>query len=215
MASMLDLHIPLRVKGRAAKKPAVSMIRELTDADLALLQTERAVKPTLIKRVRDSHHALARALASGVHEAEAALIAGYCLSRISVLKNDPTFIELIEFYRREGAAKHGDFAERMIQMARMAQEELQDRLEDNPAQFEIDDLRKIMTDSADRAGYSPKSGKTVTVNLNFAGRLERARQRMLNHDGVEAIDAVVVEGSGTVGPLGGAVVFGPLEPVDE
>lgn len=174
---MLDL-TQLRTRGRAKKEPAIAYVRDLEPADLALLATEKGVKAPALKRIRDVHHALARCLASGMSEAEAGLATGYCSSRISILKADPTFNELLCFYRDNAVKEFGDFTDRLVQTAKMAQEEIQDRLDTAPESFDNDQLRKLMVETADRAGYAPNKGKNVTVNVNLAGRLERARQRL-------------------------------------
>lgn len=196
---MLELPPP-RTRGRAAKEPTVVLVRELVPEDLELLATEKGVKAPELKRIRDVHHALARLLATGMPESHAAEATGYSLSRISILKADPTFIELLQFYREQGSIEVGDFTDRLVQTAKMAQEIIQDRMIDSPELFENDELRKLAVDFADRAGFAPNKAKNVTVNINLAGRLERARQRVKTLDlpsqthPLSAVeDAVVVE----------------------
>jgi hypothetical protein len=57
----LGLSAP-RTRGRAARPPVATLGRELTPADIALLETERGTKAPRIAKLRESHHALARAL---------------------------------------------------------------------------------------------------------------------------------------------------------
>ncbi len=172
---------PPRLTGRATKDPVLVEIGPVTDADIALLGTERGTKGQAIKRLRDSHHALARALATGMRPAEAAAVTGYCLSRISILQADPTFKELLDFYRVEGQRPFGDFTERLAMTAKMVQEELAERLEDRPESFENEELRKLLETVADRGGYAKPTGKGTIVNVNLAARLEAGKAR-LNRD---------------------------------
>lgn len=177
-----DLTTPVRTVGRAKRDPAVAYVRDLTLEDLELLKTEKGVKAPGLKRIRDVHHALARALSSGMSEYEASLVTGYCASRISILKDDPSFKELLEFYRKaiedKTATELVDLTKRFLQTATMAQEELQDRLEQDPGSFENDELRKLVETMADRSGHAKPTGKSVTLNVNMAGRLEAARKRV-------------------------------------
>lgn len=166
------LDIP-RVMGRAAKPVMALYARDLTRPDLELLATEKGSKPAAIKELKDSHHSLARALASGARPAEASLITGYSLSRISILQADPTFRELLHFYRERGTEALGDFQERLADIAKMAQAEIRDRLETSGEEFTNEELRKLMTDASDRIGHGPSS-RQLNVNLNV-GMAERMR----------------------------------------
>jgi hypothetical protein len=49
--------------GRKSVPCLAEVVRPLTEADRALLATERGIQPSAIKRLTDSHHALARVLA--------------------------------------------------------------------------------------------------------------------------------------------------------
>lgn len=195
---MIDIDPPLRVKGRSAREPAVAVVREITLEDLGLLATEKGSKPPAIKQIRDVHHSLARCLALGMKPAEASLVTGYSISRISILQSDPSFKELLEFYsdatRAKNAESLADFSGRMLQTAKLAQEELTERLVDKPESFDNDELRKLMETAADRAGYAPKSGKSVTVNISLAQRLEAGRKRVeeLDRDGTLLIEGAVL-----------------------
>ena len=59
----MDLdHLPPLPRGRANRDLQVEYIRDLSRADLAMLELERGIKAPGIKQLRDSHHALARIL---------------------------------------------------------------------------------------------------------------------------------------------------------
>src|SRR6266705_1477454 len=122
-----DLNLDINLIGRKATAIGAEVLRELNQSDLALLATERAIKPTSVQRITDRHHALARCLATGMSAMEAGLVTGYTASRISVLRGDPAFEELISFYQGEKAKPVLDLQERMTSLAIDATSELQDR----------------------------------------------------------------------------------------
>src|SRR6187549_2263835 len=124
-----------RTRGRAASPVEASTLRELDAADLALLEVEKGVKAPPLKRLGERHHALARCLASGMSEANAAITCGYVLSRVSVLKADPAFRELLEFYRADVNDKYLDMHGVLAGLSLDAAMALRERLEDD-AQLE-------------------------------------------------------------------------------
>lgn len=177
----MDLRLEtVRTRGRAARRIAVEEVRELEEADLALLGEERGVKPHGIKKLRDRHHALARCLADGLTDAEASAVTGYDGSRISVLKGDPAFKELVEFYRANRDAQYVEMHEALAGLGRDAVLELRDRMEDEPEKFTNKELRELVTNLADRTGHGPTSKQEHTHTVNVGARLEAARQRMID-----------------------------------
>lgn len=56
-------------------------------------------RPSSIKRIRDHHHLIARLIAQGRRTTDVAREVGMSISRISILKGDPAFRQLIETYR--------------------------------------------------------------------------------------------------------------------
>lgn len=175
----MDLDIPLpRTRGRAPKPVNAIQLRELTSADLALLSEEKGSKAPEIKAIRDSHHKLARLLASGCKPAEASLATGYSLSRISILLSTPAFQELLATYREGVQAEFYDFAGKMATLAASAVDELNERLEAQPEDFSTGQLLDVVKTMADRSGFGPSTKSTnVNVNVDLAGRLEAARRR--------------------------------------
>lgn len=176
---MPDLDFDIHLGGRATKQLHAEVVRELTQSDLALLSTERGIQPTHVQRITDRHHALARCLASGMSATEAGLCTGYTASRISVLRGDPAFEELISFYRADRGSEVLDLQAKFTALAKDATTELQDRLELDPTQFTIDDLRESIKLAADRSGNGPQSKTTnLNVNVNLGDRMKAARERI-------------------------------------
>lgn len=148
----LDLDIvKVAGRGRAPVPVHVEVVREITEADLELMATANMQSgPDPIKRVTDRHHSLARLLASGVGEGEAATIVGYDRSRVSILKNSPAFRELLDLYRGEVKREFVSVLDHMAGMSRDALLELRNRLDDNPDRFSNKDLKELVTEFTDR-----------------------------------------------------------------
>lgn len=170
----------VRTRGRAAKPVTVSRGEDLRPADLALLAAERGSKAPSIKKLRDRHHALARCLADGLSEGEAAIATGYDRSRVSILKDDPSFKELVAFYRSEVQERYLGLHEAMSQLGLDSVRELQDRMEDAPEEFSPKELLAMAQFAADRTGHGPSSKQEVNHTVNFGARLEAARARMVD-----------------------------------
>lgn len=167
----------IRTRGRPAVEMEAEISRELTPIDLADLDMPRpAIAP--LKTLRDKHHTLARYMAQGFTDTEISSYTGYSLSRISVLRSDPAFAELVNHYRvnREDAQRRLD--ERLADATGTALSVLQERLEDDPDKFDNDELLDTLKILADRSGFGPQKTQTnVNLNIGMADRLKAARER--------------------------------------
>lgn len=177
--TVAELSLSPRLSGRASKAFAVEKLRDLGPADLALLASERGIAPKPIAKLRDRHHALARCLAQGMSNAAASAITGYDPSRISILKADPTFKELVAQYTSIEDGLLADFTERATNLSLSAMNEIADRLEEAPEEFSVPTLLEIVKTTADRTGHAPIS-KNINVNVaaGMGDRLAAARRRM-------------------------------------
>lgn len=200
-----DLGFDIHLAGRAPKAVSAEVVRELRESDLALLATERGIQPTHVQRITSRHHALARCLASGMSATEAGLVTGYTGSRISVLRGDPAFEELISHYTSVKSETVADLQERMAQLALDATAVMADRLEETPEVFDNDQLHDLVKLTADRTGHGPKS-TTVNVNVNLGDRLRAARERAAGprddprDGGLQARDITPTRQIGSGGP---------------
>ena len=178
----------LRTVGRPAKQVAAHTVRELTEADLGMLALGRpTAQPPAVKQIRDSHHAVARCLAQGMRPGQVSIITGYSLSRISILQADPSFRELLLFYREPVGEAFADLQVRMASLSLDALEILRERMLDSPEDFNPSQLLDIMKAGADRTGHGPSTKNTqVNVNIDLAARLESARRRAGIIDGTLA-----------------------------
>lgn len=163
MADILGL---ASTPGRRKSNLDFAVARELSEEDL--LSEGEAVKPQQLKDIRASHHQLARLIARGEKESNIALLMGYSPSRISVLKSDPQFNDLVQHYKELEEEEYGrfraDFAERMKTLGFDTLEVLHQRLIDNPDSITNQELISLFEKVADRTGH----GKTQTLNTNNA-----------------------------------------------
>jgi hypothetical protein len=161
--------------------PEVSDIRVLKRAELSVLAEKRP--PNSLQTLRDTHHRVARAVAAGLRGDEIAATTGYSYQRVSILKSDPAFMELVAHYRAILTAEWASEADPVIDYMRTnslkAQAMISDKLD---AAMEANeflptrDLLGIAEFGADRTGYG-KVNKNVNINVDFAKQLEEARQR--------------------------------------
>lgn len=166
----------MNLAGRAEAEIEFAVVRELEDADILVRGASPiGSKPPEIKALRATHHKLAQVLAQGFADAEAAIATGYSLSRISILKSDPTFKELLSFYESERREVFVDVQQRMAGFATTAVEVLQERLEEKPEAFSNKDLNELIKTTADRGGHSPvqkSENKTIILDARQLAALK-------------------------------------------
>lgn len=178
----LDLDLGLRASyaGPVGEVPLIHRGRDLTLDDIARLSERRTTSSQGgIKKLSDSHHAVARALASGMTIAAVAVVTGYTPGRITVLKADPMFMELIEFYRQNLDTVYANLHDRMASLSLDIAQELQERLQDDPGGLSIGALTDLFKILADRTGHAPvtRSVNQHNVTVGFADALAAARKR--------------------------------------
>lgn len=161
--------------------PRVTAVRALGRGDLAALRAP-AAKPAL-QKLRDSHHAVARLLASGLTNIDVAARTGYSLTSIVNLKQAPAMVELIARYRaelNESWHKSADAYHELIYSNQMkAERQICDKLDEADDAGELLPTRELLAiarDAADRTGYGKRS-TNVNVNIDFAAKLEAAIRR--------------------------------------
>jgi len=173
----MDLTQPLRLSGRAPKPIVAVEVRELQPSDFALLATERGIEAQPLKRLGERHHALARLLAQGVSPGEASVVTGLSGSRISILKADPTFADLVAFYKDKVDAEYVGMHATLAGLSLDAANVLRDRLEEDPDALSVGQLLEAVKVGADRTGFGPKSESTLNVNVGLAEKMQAARER--------------------------------------
>lgn len=182
-------------RGKAAITAPVEIsdIRTLNRADLAVLSIARPA--VTIQNLRDTHHRIARAVASGLSNGDVAMTCGISYNRVSILKADPAFMELVAHYRAILTAEWAEAADPVTdylrQNALKAQAMLSDKLDHATEQGEFlptRDLLGIAELGLDRTGYG-KVNKNVNINVDFAAKLEAAKKRSDELRNVRTIEA--------------------------
>lgn len=184
--------LDINLNGRQKKPLHFGEPEPLALIDLQTLGTECATKAPDIKKLRSGHHALARALASGMKPGEAGLLTGYSPSRVSILQADPSFKELLVLYRSNTQERYYEMHDRLAQLGKDSADEIIQRLEDTPEDFSITQLTDIMTKTADRSGNGPTS-TTVDVRIGLADKLNAAQARLDKYRTIDATDATLIE----------------------
>ena len=184
MTDTIDL-TPLapRLRGRPRTKLLHYFVRNLTVADLALLEVHsHAPAVPHVQRLRDSHHRLARLLAAGKTNKDACAMSGYTLGRLQQLKDDPAFMDLVEVYRKEAQEDFNEYVDlataNLVKGERLIADSL-DAAGDRDEPLALNELRPVLdivSERQDRFGY-PKQTVAHNVNHDLAGRLEAARKR--------------------------------------
>jgi len=146
-----------------SSRPYARYVRELSEGDLAALNSNARVQPKSLLKIRTSHHSVARCMAAGMKNSQAALVTGYTAERIAALMRDPTFQSLVADYRNEVKSIFADLAERMNDLSLDAIEILHERLHEEPQEFSIPMLLDVVKAFADRTGHGP--GQEVKLSL--------------------------------------------------
>jgi hypothetical protein len=171
---------------RDHRSPRISAVRSMTREDLAALQKKSASTLGHVMKLRDSHHKVARLLASGMNQSEVAAMTGYSANRMSLLANSPTMIELIAHYRNLVTESWKESQDEYyayiftngLKAQRMISDQLDEADDSGATPVPLNRLLAIAADSADRVGYTKKS-TTVNINVDFAAKLEAARRRSM------------------------------------
>ncbi len=152
---------------------AIAKTRDLDDGDLANILAPPpagAQTPTVLE-LRHGHHTIARLLADGTKQVEISAITGYSQSRISILKGDPAFQELMAYYSTQKEAIYLDVHQRLGTLAITAVEELQQRLDEGPGKMTNREVKEIAEMALDRSytkgATQPKTPGGMSLTVQF------------------------------------------------
>lgn len=139
-----------------------------------------AQRPYVVKQIRDTHHMLARMVASGMKPGPVAAACGYTRSYLGMISHDPAFQQLVSEYRRDvdQTWREGIDTFRSLAQSNMltAERLLKDKLDDaEPDDLSVRELVLVSRDAADRFGYAKRS--QVDLKVDFAAQLDRAISR--------------------------------------
>ena len=161
---------------------SLESVIDLTELD------KLASAPSTIKRIRDIHHRIARKVAEGKRTSDIAHELGYSISRISILKSDPAFQQLVEVYRQRLDAIEDDvwqdFQKRALLIALDGLEIIQARQEEEGELMPFSELRANVEMALDRAGLTVvQRSMNANVDLSYLTDREalgRRRQDQLS-----------------------------------
>jgi hypothetical protein len=106
-----------------------------------------------VATLRARHHSVARLLASGMPEGVIAEITGYDNAYISVLKSNPSMVELVNHYRSPNNAVVEVIAEKLRTVGHAALNRLSDEIQD----MDHNSLIAVAKLGVDRSGNGPMS----------------------------------------------------------
>lgn len=136
-----------------------------------------------IKRLRASHHKIARLSARGLNNKEIAAHTGYTRERVNQLVNSPAMRELIAIYMEKVEEQEREDLDQFIALKTANMIAAERHISDHIAELdEAGELLPVKTalaisaDGADRTGYGKRETR-VNVNVDLAAALERAIKR--------------------------------------
>lgn len=189
----MTLGLDIALVGRKEMPVMWADPRPLSISDLDELGKERgAQKPqalSAVKRLSERHRNLARVLAAGKPDWEAAIITGYTPSRISILKGDPAMRHLISHYQEDRELAYQSVYEKAAGLSADILDELSERVNDPQTEedrLSAPQLIAAFQALADRSGNGPTSTVESNVNVSISDRLQAARKRALEARMIEA-----------------------------
>lgn len=173
MASDLEVLETIALARPGASGPGLVYLRDLAESDVSALRSGAGpgLPANPLARLKHTHHLLARLIAEGRKQVEISLITGYSPSRISVLKDDPAFKELVSYYAEQAEAIYANVHERRAQLGLSAIEELQERVDTDPQSFsnrELMELVETTLDSPAKTAAGPGALGPGGLNINIA-----------------------------------------------
>lgn len=198
MTDFLDLDLdtlqcmPVPSGTRSTTDPTtlITHVEELTEDHFARADVENARRaesgetlgttmgPSSLQRIRRSHHLMAQYVAAGMPNITVAALCNTTSQRVTWLKSDPAFAELVAHYSVAVDVAIVDFVRDAAALGSDALQELHERLHDNATQFTQSQLMELVKLTADRSGNGPMT-KTANLNINvgIGDQMEAARER--------------------------------------
>ena len=144
-------------------------------------------RPSVIKRLRDHHHLLARLVAEGRRTTDIAAEVGMSVSRVSILKGDPAFQQLVEMYRANVEQLrdivYADTRKKELLLYNLALDLRTDKYEERP-----DDITDSENQKDIEWGTEAVNGKvTRNLNINMSEPLAVAHERKRQHLELQAL----------------------------
>ena len=177
-----------KTKGRKLSALELEILGPIEPQDLIAREEgglPTAEAPTIAK-LRGIHHEIAQLLAQGLSETEVSAITSYSLSRISILKRDPSFKDLVAFYQKQKTEQFADVQKRLATLSLDAIGEIQERLAEKPDSISTSQLIELSKVTLDRAGYSPVA-KSQNISVSMSAEELRELRQAANRGDVEVV----------------------------
>lgn len=158
-------------------------ISEYISAEGSLPAQKAAEKD--LQSLRARHHSVARLLAAGLPEGVVAELTGFTASHLSVLKNNPSMIELIALYRAPGNHAAELIAEKLRTLGSAAIDRLMDEMPD----LGHNELIQVAKLGADRSGNGPQS----KVDVAHTHMLEEGLVQKLAQDARRRNESKIID----------------------
>lgn len=139
---------------------------------------------TDLKSVRYTHHRLAQCLAGGMDNTRAAQLCNYAPSRVSDLRHDPAFQELVAHYKGQVDEEFASFVSVASALSMDVLHRLQEMLDLTPEKFTPQIATEALKVIAPLGGHAPVN-KSINLNVNadLADKLASARRRVAARGG--------------------------------
>jgi hypothetical protein len=167
-------------QGRPRRRIVIESVRAITRQDLPRILKPRDKSATIPQKLRESHHTIARLLATGLSQTRVAFLTGYTPTRVNQLATAPAMQDLIANYRAQATESFVETVDAFYDLATAnmlaAERHLADRIGELDEVGELLSVREalaISRDAADRFGYGKKQ-TNLNVNADFAALLEKA-----------------------------------------
>lgn len=188
----------LNATAKMASIPRVGIPTAVTVQDMEMLAqaTPGSRTTSSIARLRASHHNIARLIAWGMSNKQAAAYTGYTPERVGQLVGAPAMQELIASYKEKIEPKQEEAidtflllkAQNMIAAERHIADQF-DALDEAGELMPVKTALAVSADGADRLGYAKRT--QVTVNHEFANALDKAIAR--SKKVIDATPAAAIE----------------------
>jgi hypothetical protein len=155
----------------------------------------------IVQELRSAHHLLAKTLAEGVEPQAAAARCGMTMARVRKLQDDPTFRELLEYYKGQQEELFAHVKDRLAALGMTFVDVLQERVLDKPEKFTNRELmdfakefleRTIAPSKAAAAGGGGHAGVQIAINFvkpseGPAGTLKELDLQVIPHDPLKGL----------------------------
>lgn len=132
-----------------------------------------------LQRLRQNHHRLAQYLSMGMSDIQAGALCNYSANRISILRNDPAFRELLAHYAANQKEEFSDFVAASADLSLDMVAHLREMLETAPERITPTIALEAIRTLADRSGNAPLTRTAnLNVNIGMGDKMEGIRERL-------------------------------------